>query len=145
MVSSIASIPEPIEGIEMKGELFDFKDWELGRLSGYPTVFSAGNVVTGKGNIVASRKHAKALGATIIEAYLGLAEKGEEVATPDASRASMRKAANEIARSLGDQPAIEAETLERLRARVRQRQQAVGYAGDLESWIKYIPPLDFTC
>ena len=45
-------------GIVMNGELFDFKDWDIGRLEGYPTVFSVGNVVTGKGNIVASRKHA---------------------------------------------------------------------------------------
>jgi hypothetical protein len=33
----------------MKGELFGFTDWEIGRLADYPTVFSAGNVVTGKG------------------------------------------------------------------------------------------------
>ena len=97
VISSIGSIPEPIEGIDMRGELFDFKDWDLGRLDGYPTVFSAGNVVTGKGNIVASRKHAKALGATIIEAYLGLGEKDADVAALDASREAMRKAALEIA------------------------------------------------
>jgi NADPH-dependent glutamate synthase beta subunit-like oxidoreductase len=53
VISSIGSIPEAIEGIPMKGELFEFSDWDLGRLAGYPTVFSAGNVVTGKGNIVA--------------------------------------------------------------------------------------------
>ena len=136
VISSIGSIPERIEGIDMKGELFDFADWELGRLNGYPTVFSAGNVVTGKGNIVASRKHAKALGATIIEAYLGLGDEGGEGASLDAARESMRKAANEIAKNLGNQPAIEAETLEHLRERVRERQQAVGYDGDLESWIE---------
>ena len=60
VISSIGSIPEPIPGIPMKGELFAFTDWDVGRLAGYPTVFSAGNVVTGKGNIVASRKHARA-------------------------------------------------------------------------------------
>ena len=35
VISSIGSIPEPIEGIETKGELFRFTDWELGRLDGY--------------------------------------------------------------------------------------------------------------
>ena len=58
VISSIGSIPAAIDGIPMRGELFDFTDWEYGRLADYPTVFSAGNVVTGKGNIVASRKHA---------------------------------------------------------------------------------------
>jgi len=67
VVSSIGSIPEPIEGIETKGELFRFTDWELGRLDGYPNVFSAGNVVTGKGNIVASRKHATAVASRMAE------------------------------------------------------------------------------
>jgi NADPH-dependent glutamate synthase beta subunit-like oxidoreductase len=67
VISSIGSIPEPIEGIESKGELFRFTDWELGRLDGYPNVFSAGNVVTGKGNIVASRKHAAAVAARVAE------------------------------------------------------------------------------
>ena len=135
VISSIGSIPEPIEGIDMKGELFDFKDWELGRLGGYPTVFSAGNVVTGKGNIVASRKHAKALGATIIEAYLGLTSNGEEGAALDPTREAMRAATVEIANTLGKRPAIEPATLEALRKRVRERQQTVGYDGNLESWV----------
>jgi NADPH-dependent glutamate synthase beta subunit-like oxidoreductase len=67
VISSIGSIPEPIEGIETKGELFRFTDWELGRLDGYPNVFSAGNVVTGKGNIVASRKHAASVASRVAE------------------------------------------------------------------------------
>ncbi len=67
VISSIGSIPEPIEGIETKGELFRFTDWELGRLDGYPNVFSAGNVVTGKGNIVASRKHAASVALKVAE------------------------------------------------------------------------------
>ena len=67
VVSSIGSIPEPIEGIETKGELFRFTDWELGRLDGHPNVFSAGNVVTGKGNIVASRKHAAMVASRVAD------------------------------------------------------------------------------
>ena len=63
VISSIGSIPLAIEGIPMKGDLFDFVDWDLGRLAEFPTVFATGNVATGKGNIIASRKHAKALHA----------------------------------------------------------------------------------
>ena len=46
VISSIGSIPLPIEGVPMKGELFDFTDWDLGRLNGFPTVFATGNVAT---------------------------------------------------------------------------------------------------
>ncbi|MGI9592463.1 MAG: hypothetical protein ACR2P8_13920, partial [Myxococcota bacterium] len=89
VISSIGSIPEPIPGIEMKGELFRFVDWDLGRLEGYPTVFSTGNVATGKGNIVASRKHARQVGETMIAAFLGLGEDGHagEEALSDAAHA----------------------------------------------------------
>jgi hypothetical protein len=61
VVSSIGSIPDPIPGLPTKGELLAFDDWDLGRIAAYPTLFGAGNVVTGKGNIVASRKHATRL------------------------------------------------------------------------------------
>jgi NADPH-dependent glutamate synthase beta subunit-like oxidoreductase len=111
VISSIGSIPEPIEGIETKGELFRFTDWELGRLDGYPNVFSAGNVVTGKGNIVASRKHAASIAAKVVE---------------------------EIAKL----PPANAETIERIRTRVRERQRAVGYTGGYASWMARITPPD---
>jgi NADPH-dependent glutamate synthase beta subunit-like oxidoreductase len=111
VISSIGSIPEPIEGIETKGELFRFTDWELGRLDGYPNVFSAGNVVTGKGNIVASRKHAAMVAA---------------------------RAAEEIAKLPPASPAA----LETVRARVRERQRAVGYTGDYASWMAKVTPPD---
>ena len=71
VISSIGSIPEPIQGIDMKGELFDFCDWDVGKLDGYPTVFSVGNVVTGKGNIVASRKHARQVSRDAVEKTVG--------------------------------------------------------------------------
>ncbi len=74
VISSIGSIPLPIEGIEMKGELFRFTDWELGRLEAFPTLFSAGNIVTGKGNIIASRKHARRVTESILEAFLGVTD-----------------------------------------------------------------------
>jgi NADPH-dependent glutamate synthase beta subunit-like oxidoreductase len=137
VISSIGSIPEAIEGIPMKGELFEFSDWHLGRLSDYPTVFSAGNVVTGKGNIVASRKHAREITETIAEAFLGLGDgnhAGEE-GLVDASRADARARAESIAKSIEQQPPIEASALEALRAKVAARQEEVGYGGDYASWI----------
>ena len=130
VISSIGSIPEAIEGIPMKGELFAFQDWHLGRLDGYPTVFSAGNVVTGKGNIVASRKHAREISETVAEAFLGLSDQARKQAREDAEK---------IAKAIERQPAIDAGTLEALRARIAARQQQVGYS-DYASWIASAKP-----
>jgi hypothetical protein len=144
-ISSIGSVPEPIAGIEMKGELFKFSDWELGRLDGYPTVFSAGNVATGKGNIIASRKHARAVSETIIEAFLGLGEGGHagEEDLAESMSGGMREAAEKIASEIATQPPIEAPVLAALRTRVQERQRAVGYDGGFEVWIERVTPPDF--
>jgi NADPH-dependent glutamate synthase beta subunit-like oxidoreductase len=112
VISSIGSIPAPIDGIPMKGELFDFADWELGRLAKYPTVFSTGNVATGKGNIIASRKHAAAVAKAMLEGFLR------------------------------EQPPLAPDALAKLRERVRARQAAVGYAGDYAAWIAKVTPPD---
>jgi NADPH-dependent glutamate synthase beta subunit-like oxidoreductase len=118
VISSIGSIPEPIAGIAMKGELYAYEDWELGRLAAWPGLVSVGNVVTGKGNIVASRKHAARVGKKVAEEYAQLAE--------------------EIRR----QPPLDPARREQLLARVRARQAAVGYA-DYRSWIERVTPPDF--
>jgi len=144
-VSSIGSIPEPIEGVALAGELFAFSDWDLGRLADYPTVFSAGNVATGKGNIIASRKHARSVSETISAAFLGLGDDGHvgEEAALEATSSAARETATAVANEIKRQPAIEADTLAALRERVRARQQAVGYDGDFEAWIAAHTPEDF--
>jgi len=140
VISSIGSIPEPIEGIAMKGELFDFKDWEIGRLEGYPTVFSVGNVVTGKGNIVASRKHATQVSEEAVEAYLGVGE-GDRSAAIDVKPAlgDAARAAESVLASLGQAAAPSAAEAARLRERVAALQRARGY-DDYKSWMEKVGP-----
>jgi hypothetical protein len=136
IISSIGSIPEPIEGIGMKGELFDFKDWELGRLDGYPTVFSVGNVVTGKGNIVASRKHATQVSKEAIEAYLGVAEEGTDRAEVVIARADTDAAArmaDHVASTLESAQPPNAKQVRVLLEKVAARQREVGFE-DYKSW-----------
>jgi len=144
VISSIGSIPERISGIPMKGELFDFADWDLGRLDAYPTVFATGNVATGKGNIVASRKHAKHVSEAMIEAFLGLGEDGhagEEELAEGAAEAA-RETAARLTAQIVVQPRIRPEALESIRARVRERQRTVGYPGDYARWIEQVTPRD---
>ena len=143
--SSIGSIPVPMEGIPMKGELYDFTDWELGRLADYPNVFSVGNIVTGKGNIVASRKHSAAVAEQVIEQFLGVGDtdghEGEE-SLLEGVTSTATEAAGRIAAELSAQPAIEPAVLEALRKRVAERQAAVGHDGDYRAWIERNTPPD---
>ena len=145
MISSIGSIPEPIEGIEMKGELFDFSDWDLGRLDAYPTVFAAGNVATGKGNIIASRKHARAVSETIVEAFLGLGEDGHagEEALADSRNAQSREAAEKIAsRSPASRPSA-ANALEALRTSASASANRRSATTETSTaWIERVTPPD---
>jgi ferredoxin--NADP+ reductase len=118
VISSIGSIPEPIEGVPMKGELYGYSDWELGRLPDFPTLFAAGNVVTGKGNIVDSRKHARSVGHHVRDQYLAVAD---DVRTLEPLSTGAREA---------------------LLARVKARQSKVAYR-DYASWIAAARPPEF--
>jgi NADPH-dependent glutamate synthase beta subunit-like oxidoreductase len=144
VISSIGSIPEPLEGVPMKGELYDFRDWDLGRLADYPTLFSAGNVVTGKGNIVASRKHAEEVAEHVIERFLGLGDEGHEgeeaVAEAGAARAAQQ--AEGLAREIDGRPRLSPAALAQLLGRLAERQHAVGYDGDYRAWIERVTPPD---
>ena len=77
VISSIGSIPEPLQGIEMKGELYRIKDENSGEVEGLPGVFALGNAVTGKGNIQISFKHGRLVGLHVCE-YL----RGQPALTP---------------------------------------------------------------
>ena len=78
VISSIGSIPEPIAGIPMKGELYVWRDWDRGELNWESPVHGLGNVITGKGNIVVSRKHAQEIGKIILAKLKTLPSLAEE-------------------------------------------------------------------
>jgi len=148
VVSSIGSIPEEIPGVPMKGELLAFDDWDLGRIAAFPTLFGAGNVVTGKGNIVASRKHATHVSERVAGAFLGLGPEpaphaGEEEALEGLQQAA-RRTADGVAASLAPVAPLGADALRAIRARVAERQQAVGFGGSVPEWIRRHTPPDLT-
>jgi NADPH-dependent glutamate synthase beta subunit-like oxidoreductase len=132
VVSSIGSVPEPLAGIAQDGVLYHFVDPHLGRLDGYETVFSAGNVVTGKGNIAVSRKHSISVTTHLIERFLGLG------AAADGGRATGAA----LAEWLRDRKPLEPEQVDALLGRVRARQEAVGYRAPYSEWIARVTPPD---
>lgn len=70
VISSIGSIPMPIKGLPMDGEFLRLEDKDHGRVTTFENVFGCGNVVTGKGNLVASRKHSRQV-ADFLTQFLG--------------------------------------------------------------------------
>ena len=141
VISSIGSIPEAIDGIPMRGELFDFQDWDLGRLDGYPTVFSVGNVVTGKGNIVASRKHAAQVSEDAIEKFLGLGDdRSGEAEIADALRDAAAEQAEAVATQIEAQEPASPEAIASVLEKAGEQQQRVGYDGDFDAWIAKVTP-----
>ncbi len=94
VISSIGSIPMPIKGLPMDGELLRLDDTEHGRVTTFDNVFGCGNVVTGKGNLVASRKHSRQVAEFVAE-LLG------EDSVPRASHESLMNHVREQQEAVG--------------------------------------------
>jgi len=144
VVSSIGSIPEPMRGVALDGQLYRFTDLEHGRLEGFDSVFGTGNVVTGKGNIKASRKHSIDITRYVVESFLGLRgddRAGEELLL-DGTVDGARDTADRVARWVDGRPPLRAGDVEQLLARIRSRQLDVGYNSDYRKWIADVSPPD---
>jgi hypothetical protein len=122
--------------------VFDFSDLELGRLAGYDTVFGAGNAVTGKGNIVASRKHSVQVASHLIENFLGLEDNEEDAEGQLLEDLSSRihESVEKLVAWVGTRPKLDAAQVEAILQRVRARQAAVGYSGSFREWLERVSP-----
>ena len=143
VVSSIGSVPEPIPGVQVQGETFAFSDESAGRLAGHEAVFAVGNAVTGKGNILASRRHSTAVTSQVIEQFLGLSEKGhdgEEVLL-DAITQPVNESIAGMLDFVRGRHLLDEAQVERILARVRSRQREIGYDASFRDWVtRHAPP-----
>lgn len=133
VVSSIGSIPVPIEGVPMKGELYDYESWDTGALRGLERVYGLGNVLTGRGNIKDSRKS----GRTITELVLAEQREGEDARRTDEAEIAMR-AKEAVARVLDAAlgvPEASAADVARIDAWIERRWREVGYPADYGAWV----------
>ena len=145
VISSVGSIPMPIPGIPMKGEFYQYDDWDTGRLKGFEGVYALGNVVTGKGNIAVSRRHGKFVAEHVAAAWLGVAAPGERAdalaAAAAGAAAARREQAEAVAAAVKERPPLAPEAWERIRSRVEGRAKEIGYTGYRE-WIRKVTPPD---
>jgi ferredoxin/flavodoxin---NADP+ reductase len=143
VVSSIGSIPEPIPGIPLQGEVYEYVDAPSGLLMDGPTrVYAAGNVLTGKGNIKDSLDSATEIGTLVAERYLGLADDGARAPLAEGARAAANQTATHIALSVAARAKLNDQVVARILERVRARQRQVGYDGDYRGWIERVTPPD---
>jgi ferredoxin/flavodoxin---NADP+ reductase len=140
VVSSIGSIPEPLEGVPMRGETYRIKDAKTGEVEGLEGVFAIGNAVTGQGNIVASHKHGQVVSQHMLEHYLRGAASGyeEELAGAEAE-AGTRAAA--VAEYVSGRSPLPGERVVAILERVGELQRRVGYPGNYRSYVAHPGPL----
>jgi len=129
VISSIGSIPKPIEGIPTKGELYHYDSWDTGEVHGLPGVFGLGNVLTGKGNIKDSRANAIEIIEKVVAAYLGVGDAPEE--TPERTSQEAESIAEQA--TVGEPMSIDA--MKALAEKIQSRHEAIGY-DDYPSWIE---------
>ena len=137
IVSSIGSLPEPIPGVAMRGELYDFCDRERGHLDDFPNVFAAGNVATGRGNVAASRRHGVYIAEQVAGAFLGVdaEDRAVDVDVLGGERARAEAVARRVRAYLADCTPHDAAEREALLRPVRARQRDVGHRGSYREWI----------
>jgi ferredoxin--NADP+ reductase len=139
VVSSIGSIPEPIPGIPLEGELYRVKDDASGEVDGMERVFAIGNAVTGKGNILVSRRHGRVVSQYMLENYLmGTGSGYEEVLGNAVGESAARVKA--VGRHLMTQSPLGGGQVSAILGRVRALQERVGYPGSYQSWIRRVYP-----
>ncbi|MBI3941288.1 MAG: hypothetical protein HY315_10690 [Acidobacteria bacterium] len=142
VISSIGSVPEPIAGVEMKGDFYRFKDWDTGEYAPAERVFGVGNVVTGQGNIAVSRKHAAFVARHLVENYLGIGD-GERDISPAYRGAEdrVRQQLEKVEASLQRHAPLAPEQVNTILERVGSRLHQLGCAGYRE-WIDKVTPPD---
>jgi len=134
VISSVGSIPVPIDGINMDGELYDLTDQETGQLKQFKNVFALGNVVTGKGNIIASYQHGKQVATHVLEHFLVWREEDYEKLL-QFSEQRTKERVDIIANMLGEKKVLSVDKIRSINEKIKSYQRKVGYNGNYAEWI----------
>jgi hypothetical protein len=133
VVSAIGSIPEPIEDIPMRGEVYRVKDIRTGELEGLDGIYAVGNAVTGRGNITVSLRHGRVVSEHMLEHYLSGSASGYEVVLAAAETEAGTRA-TAVAEQLAGRAPLPGEQVARILERVRYLQRRVDYPGDYRGY-----------
>ena len=138
IISSIGSLPQDTPSLPLKGSMLKtFGEFGC-RVEGYDNVFAIGNVVTGRGNILESKKHGRKITETIIDEHLEapvqdpMAEK-YDILFREIEADADRKLGN-IVGGIGDKPTETDDKINEILSRTEALQRKVGYKGDYMTW-----------
>lgn len=135
IISSIGSLPVPIPGIPMLGSTFEIDENKCCRIEGFKNVFALGNAVTGRGNIIESAKHGRAVAQTVAEYYLS--DSGDLFEKNLSGRRELIK--NQIENIAGEIEKLSPPTpseLEFIQNKISELQARAGYNGNFKNWVK---------
>lgn len=134
-ISSIGSLPEKIAGIPDRGSTFAVDEDNCCRLEGFENVFALGNAVTGRGNIKESMMHGKEIALDVMDQYLDWQEEDYENWLRTSENQVESQVAN-IAATIERQRYLSPEVLQSILNRIESLQQAAGYPGNFDQWVK---------
>ena len=140
IVSSIGSIPESIEGLPLKGQVYKISDPKTSLIEGFENVFAIGNAVTGKGNIVESVKHSREISTGIIDNFLEWQHKQYQ----NWHRGTVTKVDQnmvQIIEKIETQKGLSAKVFNKILENVTRMQKKAGYDGNYRAWIDNHLPL----
>ncbi len=140
VISSIGSLPEALPSIPYKGDYLKTYGEFGHKIEGFDNVFAIGNVVTGKGNILDSKKHGREITGKIIEGHFA------DIKLHDPMEENyhnyFRKIEAGVETSLGavvtelDQCKIHPdEDIQRILTITKELQEKVGFDGDYQKWV----------
>ena len=118
----------------MKGELYDLTDQETGQLKQFNNVFALGNVVTGKGNIIASSEHGKQVATHVLEHFLVWREEDYEKIFQFSSERTKERV-DKIANMLNEKKVLSVDKIRSIIEKVESYQRNTGYSGNYAAWI----------
>ena len=134
-ISSIGSIPEMIKGIPANGQVFRVNQDESCQLEGYDNVFALGNAVTGRGNIVESQKHSKAVSLEVMDEHLHWQE-ADYQDWLRGTESGIRDQVNVIVDRIERKKFMPKEVIEDILQKTEALQRKVGYDGNYPSWVE---------
>jgi hypothetical protein len=140
VISAIGSIPEPVAGLEMRGNTYDIKDPHTGELKGYDNVFALGNAVTGRGNIKDSQMHGRRVADYVHDQYLAWKEEDYQEIFRETEKNADRKLIG-IESKLGQKSMPEERVLANIIHRVIKFQEDIGYTGNYRAWLDQHRPV----
>jgi ferredoxin--NADP+ reductase len=146
LISSIGSLPEETPSLPIVDNYLKTQgeyDW---RVEGFENVFAVGNVVTGRGNILESRKHGRMITDMIIDEHLEpldqrdpMSEKFEDLFRD--IEGEVKQKINNISATIAETELHSEEEINFIVDKTRELQQRVGYDGNYATWVeKNRPP-----